>query len=453
MKTKTKLIIVALVILGMIVASIVWGIITVNRNKRKHLIPDILDRYNSEWGQMVAELDEALLADGQLTENNRALIDSMLDSYEAGSDNALRLAVYTLTKTKNGYPEEAARQRLTDQVNAMDIGKYSYKRTTLESLFTEAPWTLEPVFERFRIHWEHDSLVRDLLKVIAEYIRSRLPLEERVRWAMAVENTSFTSAQFLALATTDDELPELRALILETTDPNQLSLLAKMLSENPSQPKDIIPILYHFRQQDQSLAELFPDGVRLNVDLSSLNRQDSTMSDQQPPADSRYLIISRTEKEVKAEQLKKKPSAGYSCNKKTDPSTFDVRVETAWMDQVPLEQMPATYEDCQWLVVADTQYIYDGCISELEDYATGQKESGKYFYPVYGVLQRLMLVECDSLEPKYLINIQSTDAMKDQTVIRWTNVSVGTSVSRYSVIPRFDSAWKDDAIQQFLNLN
>ena len=239
----------------------------------------------------------------------------------------------------------------------------------------------------------------------------------------------------------------------ELTDPEQMKLCAQGLAGQPNQLEEILPVLYHLRQREYSLGELFPNGIRLNMDLSKLNLpQDIPEGDDPLPADSRGLVITRTETKAKAEQLKEEPGDGYSWHDKSDPSSFDVCLETVWMDRMLPEQMPAAYADCQWLAVLDMQYVYGGCITKLKDFATGKEEQGQHYYPVYGCLCRLMLAEPDSLEPRRLISSLSADADKDQVVSRWTNTTVGTSVSTYRAAPDFDGAWKDDALRQFLNI-
>ena len=441
MKKKKRIIVAALILTVGIAAFFLKD--QVFKNKR---IDNIMDHYS--WKIPVSELDEELLTDGQLTEKSCALIDSVLDQYEAGSEKALRLAAYALMRTENGYPEETARRKLADQIAAIDVSEY-YNSSIFETFIQEAPWTTELLLERYN---GTDSIrASSVLKKIAES-SSGLPLDDRVRWALTIDAPDFTGMEFLSASLTEADLPELRMLMTESTDPEQLGLCAQALAEQANMPEEIVPILHHFRQAGLSLGELFPDGVMLSMDLSSLSQAEDLPKLEEPlPADARYLIISRTEHGVQAEQLDQQPDDGYSCHDKADPSVFDVRVETVWMDQMRLDQVPASYADCQWLAVLDRQYQYGGCISDLKDYATGKKEHDQHFFPVYGCLSRLILMERDGLLPVKLVSSQAVNADLDQVVIRWTNVGTNASISQYNVAPRFDSEWKADVFQRFMD--
>ena len=442
MTNKKRLILIAAVILS--VAAGFFLLRSVLSPERK--IAQIMTRYT--FDTQIMDLDEALLRDGRLTEGSCAAISRAMDRYDAGSDEAVRLAIYAVIRVPHGYPEEEARRRLTEQAAAIDPSKY-YGSGTLETLFREAPWALDLLFDRYARADGHSA--RSMLNTIAKN-SGGLPLTRRVEMALSVENKDLTALEFLTASLTEDDLPGLRAMLTLSTDPEQLSLCAQALAEQPNQPEDIVPILAHLRQQGVSVAELFPQGIRLNTDLSPLNRSDGIPEGGDPlPPDSRFLIISRTEGEVKAEELSAQPDDGYSCHNKEDPSTFDVRLETAWMDRTHPEQMPETYADCEWFVVLDQQYVCGGFLTDLRDYATGHTEYGRYFYPIYGSLSRLVLVERDGLVPRRLIASQSVEAETDQTVARWTNATTGASISTYRPAQRFDGAWKDEALRSFLD--
>ena len=126
-------------------------------------IPDILSYYS--WTIPVDELDKALLTDGRMTNKSCELIDHALEGYEAGSEDALRLAAYAQMRTKNGYPEETARRNLTEQIAAINVEEYS-DTSVFKTLFQEAPWTMELVLEKYRGTEGYSA--RSVLKSIAE---------------------------------------------------------------------------------------------------------------------------------------------------------------------------------------------------------------------------------------------------------------------------------------------
>ena len=441
MKKKGLIIVIALIL----AAGAGIYLLTVLSSQDKH-VNDALNRIL--WADVVDDLNQALLTDGKLSDKSRECMDRVMDSLEPGSKKSQRLAVYAVIMTEYGYPEEAARRKMTEQIAAMDM-KAEYDDAAFKALFSKAPWAMDPVLEK--CNQSDGYSTRSMLKLIAEYSRN-LPLERRMELALANTNTDFSSVDFLSECLTEADLPELRATILKETDPERLSLYAQALAGQHDRPENIVPVLYHLRQQGQSLGQLFPHGLTVDLDLSALNETQGFPQDDAPlPADAKYLIICRREADVKAERLKTQPEDGYSCNNKENPAAFVVSFETTWMDQIPMDRFPASYEECQWLAVVDLQYIYGGYLTELKDYATGAVEQGKNYYPVYSSLHRLILVEREGLVPRRIFSAMSLDADTNQTVMRWTNIGVGTSMTSYGVAQKFDSTWKSDVIRQFMD--
>ena len=444
MYRKKRTVIYALILVACIVICFLAVLLSHGR-RSTDTITEIISSYS--WNVSLDELDEILFTDGRLTEDSCAVIDSAMDEYVAGSVESLRLALYAVMRTKAGYPEETARRKLSEQIAAIDVTAY-YDTSTIKTLLQNAPWVIEQLFEKYR---EADgSYASSVLKMIAENSSAR-SLEDRLKWAMSIRNTYLSGTDFFSASLTEADLPALRTIITELTDPEEVKLCAQGLANQPNRLDEIVPVLYHISQQGRSLGELFPQGIRLNTDLSGLNLLQGIPEGDDPlQAESKFLIISRTEVGVKEEALKEQPKAGYSCHNKANPLSFDVRLETVLMDQMRPEQLPASYTDCQWLAVLDSQYIYGGCITKLKDFATGQEEQDENFYPVYGLLCRLMLVDPVELVPRHLISSVSADAITDQVVSRWTNTSVGSSVSTYRVVPSQDPAWKSEALRQLL---
>ena len=439
-------------LIPLVVLSVIGIVIAVALLAPKESINGILESYSYSWTATVRELDKVLLKDGLLTEKERVLIDDALDSADPGSESALRLALYTVVRTEYGYPAETARWNLSNQISAIDP-TYYYRDALIATILEKAPWSLEQLYEKYSaIHDSTSYSYEEGIRLIAESSR-HLPLSQRLQWAAAIKSPSFSSVDFLSASLTRDDLPELGVLLTDLTDPEQRSLCASAMAAQSNQPEDIVPLLYRLRQEGFSLEELFPQGILLDMDLSALNQLHDLPDAVTPlPADCQFLIVSRTEHDVKAEQLSQVPPEGYSSHRRADPASFDVRLETAWMDRMNPDQLPASYAECQWLAVVDIQFVYGGCIDKLQDYGTRTTQTGLYFYPVYSCLQRLILVEPDSLLPQYHISTLSLDANTDQTVTQWTNTAVGTSVTFYAHAPRMDSTWKDDALRQFLGV-
>lgn len=180
-----------LVIAAALLLAVILGAFLLNGpGFRTRKIDDILDHYG--WKIPASELDEVLLTDGRLTDKSCARIDSALERCEAGSEEALRLAAYALMRTSAGYPEETARQNLTDQIHALDETAYYYDGIFAE-IIKEAPWTTQLFYEKY--NGVNSYKADRMLQCIAESSRA-LPLEDRLEMGAGRRSSRFYRGRF-----------------------------------------------------------------------------------------------------------------------------------------------------------------------------------------------------------------------------------------------------------------
>ena len=384
-----------------------------------------------------ASLDRILTADGQLTDGGRRALDRAIAGFEPGADEALALAAYAQLKAGAGYPEAAAREGLTRQIAAVDPTA-DHAASLVGDILARVPWTLEPFFEKYRAADSYTA--RRVLQEIAKAAQAG-PLADRVERALRVTCPQTSPGAFLAAAMTSDDLGPAAGLLAEADDPARIAMYAEALADQPNRPEDIVPALYRLRERGLSLKAFFPGGVAIALDLTALNPPTEIPEGAGTPAGSRFLVISRTEKDEPAERLDTRPADGYDGHDKRDASLFTVRAETAALDRLPLSRLPASWEDCDWLAISDMVFVYGGCL---------EGKSPVRFYPVYGRLYRLLLVEREGLLPRRLAASKTVDAPLDQKVARWTNTAVGTSIVSWQRAPAA-GRWAADQVKQFLD--
>ena len=412
------------------------------------LARQVADALRYDWNIPEKELDVCLLTDGQLGERGRRAIDEVLKNSEPGSAKALILAAYAHLKTAAGYPEAAAREALTAQIAAMDPEVY-YSDSLIRQLLERIPWARDPLFDRYAGADAYNA--ESVLKLIAEHCQDE-PLEDRAARALRITGKRLTAADFLSRSLTPEDLPALGGLLAEADDPERRALYAGALADQPNLPGDIVPVLYRLRERGAALREVFPNGVRLSLALTGVNPPAEPLPEANAPlSGSRYLILSRTEQDEPAESLKTPPAEGYDGHDKADPTLFDVSIEAALMDRLPLERQPAAWQDCDFLILSDMMFICQGSIRDDDRTASkGETTVTTRYYPIYDRLYRLLLADPDGV-PRRLIASRTLSVSTDQQVNRWINHSTGAGIVYWEGAPRPDKTWAGTQLGLFLN--
>ena len=392
-------------------------------------------------------LDKLLLKDGKLTGEARDALDEVLDDFTPGSEDALKLATYIVLKDNAGYPADIARENLTAQIAAIDDGYYS--GSLIEKIMDKVPWTVYLFFDHWKDSDDFDTPYE--LAHVAQRLRGE-PLAERIEMAQRITSRRMKAAAFLKESVTDEDLPALTNLLMSTDNDEQLALYAGAITACSIRPEDITPVLYRLRETGKSLAQLFPEGIPLNLKVKRLNTAQGTKErKEQQPAEGRYLAIDCTEVDEPAENKKQMSPADYDGHNKMSPETFQITVNTTVMDLLPMNRVPADYTDCDWLLITDMSYVYGGCAGD--NVKSNVQETGKtYYYPVYGREYRLLVAERENPDSQQLIASLSLPAPTDQVVRKWTNVATGAAIASFKVACDPDDSWAVTRIRQYFNL-
>ena len=343
-------------------------------------------------------LDQLLLKDGKLTEDRVQAIGRAFGLFPESGEHPLQLAVYVNQRVEAGYPEKTAREKLNAELALLDLKTFSTEsnRGLLRDMVRKVPWSGEALYQRWLATGRKDDA--DMAAVVGEGLKT-LEYEKKLDCAKQAQRAGLPYAAMMGSALTGMEINELRERIGSETDPEVLAVLAGIYGRIADTPEAVVPLLYRLRTAGISLKEVFPEGIRVTMDLEPLNYQH--MKDGKGagtiPAVEKFLVLSRAEHDEPMEWLIRKPREDYDSHDKTKTENFDVNIVTGGMDLVPEERFPATYDECTVLIVADMSFVPGGCYEW--PLSSGQSSGHSIYTPVYARLYRVMAVQKDGTLP------------------------------------------------------
>lgn len=185
--------------------------------------------------------------------------------------------------------------------------------------------------------------------------------------------------------------------LLSKTSPEHRSALAAVFAEAFTETPDKLAFVRECSALGIKPSEVYPKGILLDGDFSRVASREFSG---ELPAENTLLIVSRTEKpepqdgetyylgeygfEMNEEAMDQLMSASieelssgisygrynrspkftedYDGNDKSDPANYTVRIETAYMDKIPAENLPASLEECGYFILLDSLYRFDHTI-------------------------------------------------------------------------------------------
>ncbi len=345
---------------------------------------DTLTGYNSTVP--TGPLDRLLMPDGRLAD--RKTLDSVAAAFPDGSDHALQFAIYLNQKVADGYPEGDARAALLRQIDALDLASFSdgTGQALLHAMLREIPWSAEPLYRRWLL--TRDPADMRMAALVGDGLL-QLSLDDRLALFADTLDGSQASGELLGAALTAEDRAHVRGLLDTVTDPDRLTVCARVCCAGRTALSEAVPILHRLRGAGIALKDVFPDGIRVALDLSSINAGREQWAE--PPSGvHRCLILSRTERDEPFECFIQPPRTDYDANDKSNPDTFEVTLETALLDALPPKHFPATLDECDLLIVADMHFVHD---ADLHPETTGR------YYPTYTRVYRLLTVTRDGARP------------------------------------------------------
>lgn len=187
---------------------------------------------------------------------------------------------------------------------------------------------------------------------------------------------------------------EIVAVLAAETDPERRAALARAYGMTLSNPDDVLNYLSEARAVGVKAAECYPDGAVVQWDLSMLDVYGQTQS--VVSASPRYLIVRCVEAE-EAFEYREVPlnmamddwtsyegafDMYYESNDGRWLETVTVTVDTAVMDEMPAEFIPADVSEIGALVVFDKRYVADGVLRvqgyNVKSYSTDRRAIADY---------------------------------------------------------------------------
>ena len=400
-----------------------------------------------------ARMDEVLLSGGQVREDAADAVVKAVDNLGKGSVNAVKLALYAGEKVSAGFPAETADRLLCEQAENVNYGAYesASERTLLGRLMEAYPGDPARVVERYRN--TASSSDKDLAVVVGAVARNR-SLSDRTGLARELSDAGFPGMAFLGGALTEEDLPAVTELLISEEDPAQQAFLGEVFAIRCDSLEAAVPVLYALKEKGRSLAAVFPDGITVSCNLAPLNyaHWDDEYEYAYPQL-YRYITLSRREKDMEMKGTSSSVDHGSSTHDKEDPSSYTVRLETGWMDRIPLEHLPATLEDCDRLIVADMTLEQDGSV-----YVTTQRSKGSYsfssgssttYYPTYARVYRVWFVEREGTIPEFACCAQVSETGAFPETKGLTDTLMQMKIRSHYLAPDLTS-WADESMDRVL---
>lgn len=384
----------------------------------------------SDFANLETTLDDIVLSgpsSDTIEQNTAEALIKVYDEFPQGSFEKYWLAYYANLKMKNGFPKENAKNMLNFQILSLDYSSADtgIKRSFLEKglgLYKEGP---EPVLSRY--FQTGSKTDKETAGIIGKQFVS-IPLSEKIIKYKKFLEKGFPADSFLSAALRDTDIELMMLQIQAETVTDVVKSLAGIYASKCTTLKDAIPLIYTVRQKGLKLAEVFPDGIEIEMALPLLNPDhlEDDFSEQIQFSTNNnvehYIVLSRTEKDEPYEEFDTGFAilADYDGHDKNDPTVFTVKLESLWTDAIPMENLPATSEECDFLIVSDMFFYNDGMIRHS---STTTTKSGytlsniiKYI-PSYARVYRILLVEQSTGVPYYTFSaeIEETEEFNEKS--------------------------------------
>ena len=345
--------------------------------------------------QLEEALDLVLLSDGQMTEAGINVLRKVYESKKVGSIDALRIALYAVNRTGKGYPEAQGREMLDEQIEKLDYSQFADgdqdHAELLEKALSKYGGKAERVISQFTQTGSKSDA--STVAVLGTYWKDKA-YQETEDIGKTLRYTGFQADRFFSTALNEKDLPSFLNFLLAEDQENMIAD-ARAYGEACTSLENAIPIVYAFRNKGMALSDIFPNGITIQYDLSKINVDVTTFDSCRMPEGDRYVVLSRTEHDV---------PFGKKENDKGDPDTFTTRLESQCMDQIPIEHLPKTIDECDIVLVADMEFQHWGNVTIHYDMTHNSND-----YPIQSRIYRILAVEYRDTIWAYTAKINQVD--------------------------------------------
>lgn len=403
-----KLIIAGVLALAVIAIAIVY---LMHASKPEVKLDKALRRYDRS-DRVTMGMEAVLDADPDLGETAQALIDENMQK-NAPKPYILELALIANGLVDHGLDADYAADICVQALHTTDYTDTSYSwDESLEALLKVAPedailGTLEKVYEGSnRLYWYQMDWFADIDRELSAGLMLDM-MDSFIRMEADEDDVAEFSARIPA-ATID----EATALIAES-DESRRAGRAAILGRRYTKDTDVLAFLRECIALGLKPSEVYPDGAVLDADLSMATND---MFSADFPLENTLLVISRTEKPEPTEYVSLmdhqttsgKFTGDYDGNDKSSPDNYTVRLETALMDDIPPENLPASLEECSYIILLDSLYQLEGTLTKTLSYSSISKSVTEY--PVYCCQQTAWLCAGENWDYLFLHDYQIVNA-------------------------------------------
>lgn len=291
-----------------------------------------------------------------------------------------------------------------------DMDDVVLKTTQLRGSMSESEWSIK----------EKDW--KNMMQFLVEYYQTA-PLPERAAAAQIMEsadpnNTRSYVRDIVGPLDAASLLNEITAL----DDPEQRDAVARFGSSQITwtDGSELLGYLYACKELGVQPSTCYPHGVAIDLGLEAL--PDSDLEDPENRAD-RYIVISHsetrpdiemktvgitedTEQDIMLRYLGFDTAVGEETFFAPDYDgrsliAYNTRLETQWMDDIPLEHFPASLAECDTMIVLSTGYVRNDTLrlmiertrTETVNYHVINESSHDFYLeaPMYDCVQQISL--------------------------------------------------------------
>lgn len=301
--------------------------------------------------------------------------------------------------------------------------------------------------------------------ILGEQTAGRLTMQQLAEVCSAYTAAGQDVRAFAEKAWAGASQEDVVAALAAETDPARRAALAQAYGMALTQPDDVLSYLAAAREAGVPALECYPDGAVVTWDLSGFDPYGRMWGWQGESA--RYLVVHLTEAEEKLEKRKVSKSLDmedwehenafepdYESNNGRWMETVTVRIDTAVMDMIPAEFIPASLAEMDALVALDAHYTAWGVLRHQETRvrsATGGVSIGQFDdYRTYAAVQTVDVYDAQGrLRYSFAQLVTAPDISRLEE-----NPDLGQyqSVIKEACIPEADAAWMAEQYADLMTL-
>lgn len=243
---------------------------------------------------------------------------------------------------------------------------------------------LSEIFARILETTDGTKRITVMMEEMGEVLQGE-ELENVLPYALQAESADWDGAYLLHQVWVPEQSPaDTAADLCARKDDAQRLLLLEAAGMSFSEPDEMLQYISSCAQLGEVPSACYPEGVNLSLDLSKLNQNSVSRANVDQ---TKILILSRNERMPRPYAYIISGESGEENH--PDPEDCKVRLETEWMDQIPAEHLPSSFDEVNTVLLMDNQYFADGTMTVERETSFGENtgSSSTEDYQLYSALQ------------------------------------------------------------------